>query len=195
MKDYSISMFIDNELDLDEKIDFVETVHSEQAFKDEAIDLLEQEKLLHSKLVHQEPRVQIPVETEQVERFFTPWLRPVALFSASLALGAAVLFIQPTFFPFSTPTATISREVPYRFVIYRPNASHADIIGTFTSWQPVAMNKMGESGYWSLTLTLPEGEYQYSYLVEEGKQIVDPTISERVQDDFGGENSLITIEV
>jgi len=40
MKDYLISSYIDNELDLDEKIDFVETVHSHARYKDEAVNLL-----------------------------------------------------------------------------------------------------------------------------------------------------------
>ncbi len=195
MKNYLISMFIDNELDLEEKIDFVQTVHDEHSFKDEAIDLLQQEKLLHAGMVHQVPRVHIPVEQESVKHFFVPWLRPAGLFTAGLALGAAVLFIQPTSVPVPLTATVVSREIPYRFVIYRPDANQADIIGTFTRWQPVAMEQMRESGYWSLTLNLPEGEYQYSYLVEEGKQITDPTVSERVQDDFGGENSLITIKV
>ena len=43
MKDFLISSYIDDELDLDEKIEFVETVHAQPAFKDEAVDLLHQE--------------------------------------------------------------------------------------------------------------------------------------------------------
>ena len=46
MKDSLISLYIDNELDLDEKIEFVEAVHHDVSLKDEAIDLLTQEKLL-----------------------------------------------------------------------------------------------------------------------------------------------------
>ena len=42
MKDYLISSYIDDELDLDEKIVFVETVHAQGPFKDEAVDLLHQ---------------------------------------------------------------------------------------------------------------------------------------------------------
>ena len=195
MKDYLISMFIDNELDIDEKIDFVETVYGEQAFKDEAINLLEQEKLLSSEMVHRLPQMHIPLEKELESGFFIPWLRPLALFSAGLALGAAVLFIQPTSPPEPMPTTVASREIPHRFVIYRPDTDQAEIIGSFTRWQPVAMQKIGSSGYWDLTLNLPEGEYQYNYLVENGKHITDPTVPERIQDDFGGENSIITVKV
>jgi hypothetical protein len=196
MKEYLISMFIDNELDLDEKIDFVETVHDKQAFKDEAIDLLEQEKLLHGEMVHRMPEVRMPVvQKNTATDFLAAWLRPAGLFSAGLALGAAILFLQPATAPQPVATSVVSNEIPYRFVIYRPDIDQARIIGTFTRWQPVSMHRIGSSGYWSLTLNLPEGEYQYSYLVEGGRQIVDPTVPERVKDDFGGENSIITVKV
>ncbi|MBU0960327.1 MAG: glycogen-binding domain-containing protein [Proteobacteria bacterium] len=194
MKDYLISMFIDNELNLDEKIDFVETVHDKQAFKDETLELLKQEKVLHAELVHQVPEIRMPLLQESKKGFFIPWLRPAALFSAGLALGAAILFVMPTSVPIPIPATVASKDIPHRFIIYRPNADHADIIGTFTRWQPMAMEKIGPSGYWSLTLNLPEGEYQYSYLVEDGQQIADPTIQERVQDDFGGENSVLSVK-
>ena len=38
MKDYLISSYIDDELDLDEKIEFVETVHEQVAFKEDTVD-------------------------------------------------------------------------------------------------------------------------------------------------------------
>ena len=195
MKDYLISLFIDNELNLDEKIDFVETTHGDQAFKDEAMDLLRQEKLLQAEMVHRVPQIQAVEEQEPWKGFLLSWMRPAGLFAAGLALGAALLLVRPSVDPVPVLSTIANVETPYRFVIYRPDASQAKIIGTFTGWQPVSMQKIGTSGYWSLTLNLGEGEYQYSYLVEGGQQITDPTVPERVQDDFGGENSIITIKV
>jgi hypothetical protein len=46
MTEHFISMFIDDELDLDEKIEFVETLHSDASYKTEAVTLLRQEKRL-----------------------------------------------------------------------------------------------------------------------------------------------------
>ena len=194
MKDYLISLFIDNELNLDEKIDFVETTHAERAFKDEAIALLEQEKMLHAEMVHRVPKVQA-VETKYPEKGFAfAWMRPLTAFATGLALGVTLLLVRPAIDPVPVLTPVTRSETAYRFVIYRPDASQAEIIGTFTGWQPVPMEKMGSSGYWSLTLNLGEGEYQYSYVVEGGQQITDPTVPERVKDDFGGENSIITVK-
>ena len=51
MKDFLISSYIDDELDLDEKIEFVEAVHEKADFKDETVDLLHQEKLVRDEVV------------------------------------------------------------------------------------------------------------------------------------------------
>ena len=195
MKDYLISLFIDNELSLDEKIDFVENTHGDQVFKDEAIALLKQEKQLHAEMVHRMPQVQAIEEKEPWRELLFAWMRPASLFATGIALGAALLLVRPSVDPPLVVSTVTNTATPYRFVIYRPAASQADIIGTFTDWQPVSMVKVGASGYWSLTLNLGEGEYQYSYVVEDGQQITDPTVPERVKDDFGGENSVITIKV
>ena len=51
MKAYLISQFIDDELSLDEKCEFVETVHASRGFKQETVDLINQEKLLRGDVV------------------------------------------------------------------------------------------------------------------------------------------------
>jgi 1,4-alpha-glucan branching enzyme len=84
-------------------------------------------------------------------------------------------------------------QAEQRFVLYLPQASQARIVGTFTDWNPVPMQKIGASGYWSLTLKVPQGEHRYSYLVEGDNRMVDPTVAAREHDDFGGENSVIVV--
>ena len=80
-------------------------------------------------------------------------------------------------------------------MVYLPESSQARIVGTFTGWKPVPMERVGASGYWTLTLPVATGEQRYSYLIDDGKQIPDPTVAAREQDDFGGENSVIEIQV
>jgi len=43
-------------------------------------------------------------------------------------------------------------------------------------------------------LELPEGEYRFSYIVEGGRRLTDPTIAVREIDDFGGENSILRVK-
>jgi hypothetical protein len=188
MKEYLISLYIDNELDLDEKITFVATVHDNRAYTDEALALLQQEKRLRHSVAVPLPAAPPLLETPASRNnFFSFWLKPMAGFAAAMLLVTLYTLLQPQ--------PTVSTAQQHRFVVYLPETSQANIVGTFTGWSPVPMERVGNSGYWTLTLRVPEGEHRYSYLIGEGRQIADPTVSTREQDDFGGENSIIEVEV
>jgi len=176
-----ISLFIDDELTLDDKIDFVEEVHGSKPFKDEAVELLRQEKLLRSDPVERIPERELKASRPRVLRF----LRPVGLVAAA---AMAVMFF--VFFPFAPQK---SPETPYRFIFYRPDVSRVEITGSFTGWNTVPMKKVGDSGYWENTFNLPQGEYRFAYLLNGGERLPDPTIPTREGDDFGSENSVLSI--
>ncbi len=186
MKDYFISMFIDNELDLDEKIEFVEGVHQNKEFKNQAVELLEQEQQLQGDFSTNAPDLRIPMKPQVKQSSFKFWFPSLAGFAT-----ACILLIT-IFLNWSSVPVKHNLE-RHRFVIYQPEAEHAEIIGNFTGWSPLAMKKIGNSGYWSISIELPQGEYHYSYLLENGRQIADPTVLTREQDDFGGVNSIIKV--
>ncbi len=196
MKDDLISLFIDDEMGLDDKIEFVETVHESESFTGETIDLLHQEKILTSKWVTRMPTVQIRAKRHILSRWLQ--LRPIMAFSTVLAAFAVALFLyySPGIKSGMDPhlEAKIKKKISYRFVIYRPDIRKAEIIGTFTDWQPIRMDRLSSSGYWAITLNLSEGEHRYSYLIGDGQQIADPTVMSREKDDFGGVNSIIEIK-
>lgn len=187
MNDYLISLFIDNELDLDEKVEFVENVHGNDNFAHEAIGLLQQEKLLR--------KSPIPAGAEMMYRsrfwiswpvFDKSWWTPLLGAAAAIALLVMVVYRMPSQTQFDA-------NEDHRFVLYSPQQNQLNLVGTFTDWQPVQMKRIGSSGYWTLTLNVPKGEHRYSYVIENGKQIADPTVVSRENDDFGGENSVIVI--
>ena len=180
---YLISMFIDDELDLDEKITFVDTIYGDQDMKDEAIALLSQEKKLRSRVVERIPEIRLPEKKSSIMRYF----RPVPIFSA--AVLALILF-----FIFVPENSQSPGPVSHRFVIYRPQISRAEIAGSFTNWQPVPMTRLGSSGYWEIVLDLPQGEHRFSYIFEGEERMPDPTILTREEDDFGGENSILHVK-
>jgi hypothetical protein len=183
MKDYMISMFIDDELDIDEKIELVESVHAEAAVKNEIVHLLQQEKLIRSPMVSRIPVVEADVRPK-LSFYFR---RPAAAFVSGLAAALIIVF-------FVLPEQKIS-SVPYRFVIYQPDVNQVDITGSFTGWETLPMKKMGATGYWEITLDLHEGEHRYSYILESGVQIPDPSVLTREKDDFGGENSILDVNM
>jgi len=184
MMEYLISMFIDDELDIDDKIEFVEKVNGDNVFQDEVVELLRQEKLIRSEVVDRVPSIKFKVK----KRFtFFPLLRPVSLLASVLA-AAVIIFLL------AMPTQ-VTTSTPYRFVIYRPDVRQAEITGNFTEWRKIPMKKIGSSGYFELNLYLPQGEHQFTYILEGRQRFPDPTIPTREQDDFGGENSVLSVEL
>ena len=117
---------------------------------------------------------------------FRAWWRPAAGFVTALLLVGIYSILTPE-------VKVLPQMKVHRFVLYLPQADATKIVGTFTNWKPVPMEKIGTTGYWTLTLNLPQGEHRYSYLIEDGNQILDPTIAAREQDDFGKENSVIIV--
>ncbi|RPH42614.1 MAG: hypothetical protein EHM86_02325 [Desulfobulbaceae bacterium] len=186
MKDYLISLYIDDELDLDEKIEFVEAVHNDVSLKDEALDLLTQEKRLRSDMV-----TMMPAATQMVKN--VRWKPDFFQFRRPLLAGFALVLLALVALPLLRSAPDSDQQIEQRFVIYQPNAGNMAILGSFTDWSPLPMEKIGTSGYWSISLRLKPGEHHYSYRLEDGLQIADPTVPLREEDDFGGENSIIKI--
>ncbi len=183
MNEELISMFIDDEMDLDEKIEFVEQVHGDVVFKDSAIEFLHMEKDLRGDVVERMPQVDQPARKPSWVYF-----RPMHLVGASLAAAAALLL----FMLWPVHQSAPEPDEPYRFVIYRPDVSHAAIAGDFTGWKDVPLQRIGSSGYWEISLNLPRGEHRYVFVLGGSERVPDPTVMTREQDDFGGENTVIS---
>lgn len=183
MNEYIISMFIDDELGLDDKLEFVEKVHESGAFKDETVSLLNQEKELRADPVEHAPGVVIPFPAKPRFRIFHP------AYIATAALAVAVVILTFTFL-----VEQQTGPVPYRFVIYRPDVTQAEISGSFTQWERVPMQPLSSSGYWEVTLDIPSGEHRFTYILDEEEHFADPTILTRERDDFGGENSILYLD-
>ena len=183
MQDYLISMFIDDELDLDNKIEFVEIVHEDRNFKDETVGFLRQEKIIRSEVVDELPSVKVQLKEKTG---FSLW-RPIAIFASGLA-AALILFF------FSQPPKE-HLSTAHRFVIYQPGVEQVEITGSFTDWRTLPMNRAGTSDYWEITIDVPVGEHRFSYILEGDQRFADPTILIREKDDFGGENSILEVNL
>ena len=184
MHDYLISMFIDDEFDLDDKIEFVETVHEDRNFKEETVGFLRQEKVIRSDVVDRLPHINVKLKEGSG---FSIW-RPLGIFASGLATALIIFYIfaQPSEAPLS---------MTRRFVIYQPGVERVEIAGSFTDWRTLPMNRAGSSDYWEITLDVPVGEHRFSYILEGDKRLADPTILSRERDDFGGENSIIEVNL
>ena len=179
------SQYIDNELDLDEKVLFVDRIHSQPRFYADARDLLQQERLLR-----QLPDTALlpvrPPETAGAGSRLYRLMKPL-LYSAAGFAAAGLLF-------FSLMTTRAPQPPVNRFVIYEPDARQVELAGSFTGWQRQPMQSVGDSGYWELILRVPVGEHRYAYILDGSRRMADPTLPVREKDDFGGENSILKVE-
>ena len=183
-----ISMYIDDELSIDEKIQFVKKAHKEQGFMEDSISLLEQESYLRADFVKWSPSVQVREKRSILSRVF----RPAGIFTSGVMATAAMVIL---FMLLYTPVPSISEASAHRFVIYKPDADNMEITGTFTGWEVLPMNRLGSSGYWDITMNLSAGEHRFTYVLDKRERISDPTIQTKEHDDFGGENSILFKEI
>ena len=179
-----ISMFIDNEMDLEDKINLISRIRHDESFATETADLLQQEKLIRAKVAD------YPLGFEfkpafRWKRFFATFCRPMPLAIATMVVVMTALRL----FYFSPD------HIQYhnRFIIYRPDVNQVEITGSFTKWQRFPMKKLGNSGYWEIQLDLPKGEHRYTYILDGHVTLADPTVLTHERDDFGGQNSILNI--
>jgi Glycogen recognition site of AMP-activated protein kinase len=75
-----------------------------------------------------------------------------------------------------------------------PEAKTVAVVGNFNGWSPEAnpMKKVDEG--WELTLSLAPGRYAYRFLVDQRKQVLDPSSKIEEPDGYGGKNSVMVVE-
>jgi len=190
--DYLISMYIDDELSLDDKIDFVEHVSEDKGFAGDAVSFLKQEKALRGALPDEVPEMSLPFLTRARFAFGSPRILGLA-FAASLLILVA-LFLAHTPPPPQTVLHPVTAGHEHRFVIYQSGIKKIEIAGSFTNWQRIPLQPDGSTGYWEITLEIPPGEYAFSYILDGDRILPDPTVPTREKDDFGTVNSILVVE-
>ena len=186
-----ISQYIDDELDLNEKLRFLEELAEKPEYSREAISLVQQEILLEdtdkSLLAGMDGQI-FPQAMHA-----PPKKRKPALRLAGAMAAAACIFVA-LFVLVQRPPKPVSTGVTHRFVLYMPSAEQVAVSGSFNGWAAVPMQQPGHSGYWETVLVLPPGEHRFSYLVEQNSPMADPTILAKEHDGFGGMNSILKVE-
>ena len=72
-------------------------------------------------------------------------------------------------------------------------ASSVAVVGNFNGWSPAThqMKKNGDT--WELTVSLAPGRYAYRFLVDQKKQVLDPSSAATEADGYGGKNSVLVV--
>lgn len=190
--DHFISMYIDDEMSLEEKILFINTIHGDETYRNDTVSMLEQEKKLVTTLIRPLPERALPFSKNH--RSFH---------SMGLALAVGVLLVVSFLAGVNLnslngslhqDTVMIPGTVPHRFVLHHLGPAQVEITGSFTEWQKVPLIPTGSEGYWEITLDVPAGEHRYSFVIDGTRLVPDPTVATKEPDDFGSVNSILLVE-
>jgi len=90
------------------------------------------------------------------------------------------------------PTVTENGVV---FRLKYPEARRVVVVGSFNHWdrEKDALSVPDSDGIWKITLPLTEGRYEYLFLIDGKKWLLDPAVPS-VDDGLGGRNSVIHIK-
>ena len=82
-----------------------------------------------------------------------------------------------------------------RFSLYAPKAKKVCIAGDFNNWSKNAdpMYDEDSDGIWTIVLPLKPGRYEYKFVIDGDRWVPDPANPHRVDDGFGGKNSIIVV--
>ncbi len=195
MKELLISKYIDNELTLDDKIEFIKEIKDNDNFFNESIDMLNTEKLLNFDISYDKPLKKtdnkiLPFRFAKKNGIIYQTLVTAAIFLVMLSVGLGVF--KNHLLVNKKPNTV--QKVLYRFVYYNPNAKSVAVMGSFTGWKKVYMQKVDGTGYWQLYAKLPKkGIYKYNFVVGNKKIIHDPSNPARIYNGFGGFDSVLRI--
>ncbi|HSQ29818.1 MAG TPA: isoamylase early set domain-containing protein [Gemmatimonadaceae bacterium] len=91
----------------------------------------------------------------------------------------------------ATPASTL---LPVHFSVVAPSAASVSIVGDFNHWSPTAlpMKRSADGRTWEIDVKLPEGRYNYAYMVD-GQIAPDPSAPQTGGDDFGVPNSVVMV--
>lgn len=120
----------------------------------------------------------------QVYKYFIKSVTGFALFIVVFLYGCNPQYLKPTIV-----------EGGVRFSVKSPDAKKVTIVGSFNQWdtdKDVLSDPEGD-GIWNIVLPLKDGRYEYLFLIDGEKWLLDPTVPS-VDDGLGGRNSVIHIK-
>lgn len=89
------------------------------------------------------------------------------------------------------------RTETHRLVTFRidePGAKSVSVVGSFNGWSPQDHRlQRRDDRTWEITLSLAPGRYAYRFLIDQNKQVLDPSTKLTEPDGFGGQNSVVIV--
>jgi len=79
-----------------------------------------------------------------------------------------------------------------KFEIKADKGKEVYLAGSFNSWNPSKNRMKYRDGYYSTSVLLPKGKYEYKFVID-GVWCVDPDCSDWAPNNFGSLNSIVSV--
>jgi hypothetical protein len=111
------------------------------------------------------------------------------------ALAGAFMMLVAILGVWRLTSRTHAQGVLVHFQIHAPRAQRVELVGDFNHWTPGAIRLHGPdaSGHWTADIELPEGRYEYQFLVNGKTWVTDPNAPTHRPDGFGRENAVMDV--
>ena len=88
-----------------------------------------------------------------------------------------------------------TRPVPVAIVFEARNAKSVSIVGDFNGWDATKspMKRFGDSGPWTVSVSVKPGRHVYAFLVDGSTLVADPRAPRARDLDFGGDASVLMV--
>lgn len=125
------------------------------------------------------------------------WIPPAfAGALATLLIVFGLQYLHPTDSSLKNPPPEVAQTATtIHFELHAPGADRVELVGSFNDWKPgnIVLHGPDASGHWTADLTLPEGRYEYGFLVDGERWVADPNATIQRPDGFGRINTVIEV--
>ena len=83
------------------------------------------------------------------------------------------------------------KGVKVTFELDKPEAEVVELVGSWNGWEPEVLKKF-KNGKHKLALDLPEGEYEFRYLIDRAAWENEPEADKLIPNNHGSQNSVIS---
>ncbi len=115
--------------------------------------------------------------------------------SLAAALAIALIAVGLLIGPFRSGRGT-GTELLVKFTLEAPTAKRVHVVGDWNDWNATAnpLHDDDSDGIWETDIKLDaEGEYRYQFYIDDSEWVADPKAPLKIDDGFGGQNSILRI--
>jgi hypothetical protein len=116
-------------------------------------------------------------------------VKPVWGLAAAAAVAIVLLVPRQSELTAGPGEAVVTLVAPF------PAAERVEVAGSFTSWEPVALERDPDTGVFQGRLVVPAGIHEYMFVVDGDRWVADPLSDSYADDGFGRLNSVLVARV